>query len=100
MRKAKEQEGLECPKCGSKKNQIKAGYTDCGTSRGYCKECKYKYSINPKTRAYPEELRSLAIKEYMMGVSARGVGKIHGMSGNNVLYWIKKNGDSVDKSQN
>lgn len=90
---------LKCPKCGEEKNQIRAGYTEFGTKRGYCKECKYKYTINPKTRAYPEELRKLAIKEYMMGVSARGVGKIHGMSGNNVINWIKKTGEGVDKSQ-
>lgn len=93
-----EKKELKCPKCGKEENQIKAGYTKFGTRRGYCKECKYKYTINPKRREYPEELRNLAIKEYMMGISARGVGKIHGMSGNNVIYWIKKNGRGVDKS--
>jgi len=53
--------------------------------------------LEPKSRAYSEELRQIAIKEYMMGVSGRGVGKIHGMSGNNVYRWIKKTGAGVDK---
>jgi transposase-like protein len=91
---------LVCPKCGKKEKQIRAGYTKFRTERGLCKDCNYKYTINPKQRAYPEKLRSLAIKEYMAGLSARAVGKIHGMSGNNVLYWIKKTGNSVDKSKN
>jgi transposase len=35
-------------------------------------------------------VRELAIKEFYAGISGRGVGKIHGMSGNNVYNWLKK----------
>ena len=98
MSKMREEAGRACPKCGSVKGQANNGYTKAGTQICRCFSCKYRYTVNPKRRAYPEEVRNLAIKEYMMGVSARGVGKIHGMSGNNVLIWIKKNGGSVDKS--
>ena len=97
MRVSKEEEGKICPKCGSRKGQANAGYNRSGTRRCQCSQCKYKYTLEPKSRAYPDGLREIAIKEYMMGVSGRGVGKIHGMSGNNVYRWIKKTGSSVDK---
>jgi len=97
MRVSTIEEGKVCPKCGSIEMQSNAGYNRSGTRRCQCFKCKYKYTLNPKSRAYPEDLREIAIKEYLMGVSGRGVGKIHGMSGNNVYNWIKKNGGSVDK---
>jgi len=97
MRVSKVEEGKECPKCGSNEMQSKAGFNRSGTRRCQCFKCKYKYTLNGKRRAYPDELREIAIKEYLMGVSGRGVGKIHGMSGNNVYNWIKKNEECVDK---
>ena len=100
MRKTKEIGGRKCPKCGAETNQIKHGYTHSGSQRCLCKLCKITYAIEPKQRAYPEEIRKIAIKEYYSGISARGVGKIHGMSGNNVINWIKKTGEGVDKSEN
>jgi len=97
MRIAKEETGKVCPKCGSNKKQANAGYNRSGTRRCQCFLCKHKYTLNPKSWVYPEEARQAAIKEYYMGVSGRGVGKIHGMSGNNVYRWIKKTGRGVDK---
>jgi transposase-like protein len=97
MRKIKIIEGRLCPKCGSKDNQLNVGFNKSGTQRCQCKECGKYYTLNPKTQAYPEELRELAIKEYLSGVSGRGVGKIHGMSKANVYNWIKKTRRSVDK---
>jgi len=55
-----------------------------------CKECGIMYSLNPKKRSYPEELRLQALKIYYSGVSGRGVGKALGMSKGNVYNWIKK----------
>jgi len=97
MKKIKINDSRECPKCKSKHNQINAGYNKSGTQRCVCKDCDYKYTLNPKSRAYPETVRELAIKEYYSGVSGRGVGKIHNMSKANVYNWIKKTGESVDK---
>jgi transposase-like protein len=97
MRKSTIEEGKECPKCGSKEGQAYNGYTKAGTQICRCFKCKNRYTINPKRRAYPEEIRELAIKEYLSGLSGRGVGKIHGMSGNNVINWIKKKPQIVDK---
>lgn len=90
MRVAKIEEGKICPKCGSMENQIKKGKNRSGTQRCICKDCKVVYTINPKKREYPEETRELAIKMYYGGVSGRGVGKILGMSKENVANWIKK----------
>jgi transposase-like protein len=63
--------------------------------------CKYKYTLNGKSREYPEEVRQQAIRTYYSGVSGRGVGKLLGMSKANVLNWIKKTESAiVDKSKN
>jgi transposase-like protein len=98
MRVAKKVEGRKCPNCGQEIGQMNNGHNRSGTQKRICSGCKTSYTVAPKCRAYPEEVRSLAIKEYYSGVSGRGVGKIHGMSGNNVLNWIKKNSSGVDKS--
>ena len=88
----KEMEGIQkkCPKCGKTENQVKAGYNASGTQRCKCKECGIRYTIHPKQREYPKEIRKLAIKMYYGGISARGVGKILGMNKSNVTNWIKK----------
>jgi len=90
----------ECPKCKSEIRQMNSGYNKSGTQRCLCGVCNYKYTLNPKQRAYPEEIRNLAIKEHLSGVSGRRIGQIHGMSKANVYNWIKKNRDGVDKSEN
>jgi transposase-like protein len=100
MEKVKEAAGRQCPKCKAVAAQINAGYSSTGKQRRLCKVCNYKYSLNPKSNAYPQETRDLAIREYYSGVSARGVGKIHKMSHINVLTWIKKSRDGVDKRRN
>ena len=83
-------ENKRCPKCGKIENQIKVGFNRSGTQRCQCKECGTRYTLNPKKKEYSEEERNHALKLYYSGVSARGVGKIMGMSKANVLNWIKK----------
>jgi len=87
-----------CPHCGAIERQMKSGYNRSGTQRYLCGKCNYKYTPEPKTNAYPEDVKQAALKSYYSGVSGRGVGKIFGMSKANVYNWIKKNRDSVDKS--
>jgi len=91
MKKITEDENRKCPKCGEIRNQIKKGYNASGTQRCFCKECKIVYTVNPKKREYPEEVRRQAMKTYYAGASGRGVGKIFGFSKANVYNWIKKN---------
>jgi transposase-like protein len=86
-----------CPKCNSDENQVNAGYNRSGTQRCLCRFCNYKYTLNGKTREYPEETKKLALKMYYSGVSGRGVGKVLGMSKANVYNWLKKTEQGVDK---
>lgn len=90
MRKIKIEEGKQCPNCQKKENQVKMGYNRSGTQRCKCKECGTGYTIDPKKREYPEEIRKLAIKMYYSGVSGRGVGNVLGMNKSKVMNWIKK----------
>ena len=90
MRKQTINEARRCPKCGRIESQVNAGFNRSGTQRCLCRSCNYKYTLNPKTREYPEEVRKNAMRIYYSGVSARGVGKILNMSKANVLKWIKK----------
>jgi transposase-like protein len=96
MRKSEVKEERKCPKCGSIEGQMKRGNRQ-GSQRCVCTKCNTWYTLNPRPIAYSQEVRDLAIREYYSGVSARGVGKIHNMSKANVLNWIKKNGNCVDK---
>jgi transposase-like protein len=97
MKKQTINENRRCPKCGKMENQINAGYNRSGTQRCVCVSCKYKYTLNGKTREYPEEIKQQAMRIYYSGVSGRGVGKILGIGKSNVLNWIKKTGQPVDK---
>jgi len=92
MKKQTENENRRCPKCGLTENQINAGYNRSGTQRCVCKTCNHKYTLNGKTREYPEETKQQAMKIYFSGVSGRGAGKVMGLGKNTVLDWIKKNG--------
>ena len=69
---------------------MNAGKNRSGTQRCFCKEYKKYYTLEPKTREYPEEIRQQAIKTYYVGASGRGVGKVFGFSKANVYNWIKK----------
>ena len=89
-----------CPRCGASSNQMLNGKNRSGTQSCLCGKCRKSYTLNPKKRAYAEEVRELAIKEYYAGASGRSVGRIHGMSKANVYNWIKKNWYGVDKSRN
>ena len=46
----------------------------------FAKTAKKYYTLDPKTREYPEEIRKQAIKTYYAGASGRGVGKVLGFN--------------------
>ncbi len=92
MRKATINEARRCPECGKAENQVNAGKNRSGTQRCFCNDCKKYYTLDPKTREYPEEIRQQAMKTYYAGTSGRGVGKVFDFSKANVYNWIKKNG--------
>ena len=90
MKKQTIDEARRCPSCGQIENQIKKGRNRSGTQRCKCLACGTRYTLEPKSRAYSEDVREQAIKTYYSGVSGRGVGALFGMGGNNVYRWIKK----------
>ena len=97
MKKAKGIAGRCCPQCGKEKNQVMAGKNRSGTQRCFCNECKKYYTLDPKTREIPEEIRLQAIKTYYAGTSGRGVGKVFGFSKANVYNWIRSRSESSPK---
>ena len=100
MRKATIDENKKCPEYGEIEGQVKNGKNRFGTQSYLCRHCKKTYTLDPKQNAYSEEKKALAIKIYYAGTSGRGVGKILGMSKNNVYRWIKKTKATVNKSPN
>ena len=91
-----------CPNCGSEKGQHKKGFTVSGSQRMFCNICKCKYTPNPKSRAYSEDVRKQALRLLALGNTGRGVGKALNMSKANAYRWakeeVKKTRRSVDKS--
>ena len=62
-----------------------------GTQKCFCNDCKKYYTLEPKTREYPEEIRQQAIKTFYAGASGRAVGKVFGFSKANVyIIGLKK----------
>lgn len=99
MKIAKEIAGRSYPKCGSVEEQIKFGKNLKDIQRCRCKKCGKIYTMEKTQPLYPEEVKEQAIKAYYSGMSARQVGKLFHMNKANVLNWIKKNGESVDKCE-
>jgi len=95
-------ERKKCPKCGSEKGQHKKGYTVSGSQRMFCNICKNKYTPNPKSRSYSEEVRKQALRLLALGNTGRGIGKVLNMSKANAYRWakeeVKKTRRLVDKS--
>jgi len=87
-------EKKECPKCGVKTAQIKAGLTPSGSQKYRCKECGKAYTPEPKKHGYTEEEKNLAIKYYYEGNSGRSTGRFFGMSKANATRWIKERAES------
>jgi len=96
MRKATIDKNKKCPRCGEVERQVKNGRTKAGTQSYLCRHGNKTYTLEPKQNTYSEETKALAIKIYYAGTSGRGVGKILGMSKNNVYRWIKKNGNDCE----
>ena len=90
MRKPTIDENKRCPVCDRTDGQVKNGRNRSGTQSCLCKHCKKTYTLEPKKRAYSEDVRQQAIKTYYSGVSGRGVGNLMGMNKANVYNWLKK----------
>lgn len=65
-------------------HQQNFGFNASGTRLNRCGYCGKTYALNPKSLAYDNQTRELAIKIYFSVVSGREVGKIYRMKKANV----------------
>jgi transposase-like protein len=80
----------KCPKCGSETRQHKKGFTGAGSQRMFCNDCGCKYTPEPKSRAYSEDVRKQALRLLALGNTGRGIGKVLNMSRSNAYRWAKE----------
>jgi len=90
-----------CKRCGVFVRQMKMGRNRSGTQRWLCGVCNKTYTVEPKTKAYPCDVRVQAKKLLVSGMSSRRVGQLLGFSKANAYNWckdeIKKTKPTVDK---
>lgn len=85
---------MKCPHCKGTK-YYKDGKNHSGTQIHRCKECKKRYTPNPKAHGYSEETRLKALKLYLEGMSFRGVGRILGVHYQSVANWVKAHAENL-----
>ena len=78
-----------CPRCGEKEGQMLDGKNQSGTQKMLCRLCRKSYTLNPKSRAYSDDVRAQAVKLILAGVSGRRVGQLLGFSKANAYNWCK-----------
>ena len=78
-----------CPRCNSTERQMLDGKNQSGTQKCLCGLCKKSYTLNPKSRAYSDDVRTQALKLLMAGMSGRRVGQLLGFSKANAYNWCK-----------
>jgi len=86
---------MKCPKCNSE-NHVKDGIVK-GKQRYYCKECKYRYTVD--YRGKPLEIKRMALHLYLEGLGFRSIGRLMKVSNVTVLKWIKAFGQEIERAQ-
>ena len=76
-----------CGKCGSE-NIVKNGYNSVRNPKYKCKDCGFGGVF--QTKRLSEETKEQIIKAAQERSSARGLGRIYGISHTTVLNYIKK----------
>ena len=77
-----------CPYCQASTKQRKIGRTKAGSQRYQCQHCGRRYSPDPKTQGYPDELRQQAVKFYSDGMNFRRIARHLGVSHQTVINWV------------
>jgi transposase-like protein len=78
-----------CPRCDASEGQMLDGKNKSGTQKILCRFCKKSYTLNPKSKAYNDDVRKEALKLLLAGISGRRVGQLLGFSKANVYNWCK-----------
>ena len=79
----------KCPNCKKTTHQVKAGKSKKGSQRHKCQHCKVRYTLEPKERGYPDELRLQAVRLYVDGMNYRRIGRHLKVHHTSVLNWVK-----------
>ena len=79
---------MNCPKCKSKKRQVKNGLNKSGSQKYRCQECGTVYTPEPKENGYPAETRLLAIRMYVEGSSYGSIGRVLKVNPQSVANWV------------
>lgn len=81
---------MNCPRCGSV-NHRKDGIVG-NRQRHYCKDCRYRYTVEKKSDVKPAETRRMALEMYLEGPGFRAIGRILKISYATVYYLGKRMG--------
>jgi transposase-like protein len=64
---------VTCPHCQQAEPVIKVGFTDSGTQRAKCKDCKKTFAINPKSRTVTPERAEAILRQLEERTAIRGI---------------------------
>jgi transposase-like protein len=57
--------------------------------------CGRRYTPEPKTHGYPDEMRHQAVKLYIEGTNYRRIGRILGVDHVTVMHWVSAHADQL-----
>jgi transposase-like protein len=77
-----------CPYCTATSKQRKIGHTTAGSQRYQCQACGRRYTPEPKTPGYDEDIRLQAVRLYADGMNFRRIGRQLGVSHQSVINWV------------
>jgi transposase-like protein len=80
---------MQCPQCSNHTQQIKSGRTEAGSQRYKCKACGRRYTPEPKTPGYSDEVRMQAVRMYVDGLNLRRIARHLGVNHQSVANWVK-----------
>lgn len=86
----------QCPNCGSKDKQVKAGRNNSGTQRCKCVPCGRIYTPVQKRRVYPQLKHLAAAILYQSGFDLREVAMVLSVRSQTADVWVRRYRDYVE----
>ena len=84
-----------CPACAATTRQTRAGFNRCGTQRLHCQHCRRFYTLQPKKKGYPAEVRRAALRMYVDGINFRRTARLVGVAPQTVVNWVKEAAEAL-----
>jgi len=81
---------IQCPQCQATTRQIKHGFTPAGSQRYKCKHCSTRYTPDPQSVGYDEEIRLQALRLYLDGLSLREISRLLEVNHQSVANWVNR----------